>query len=195
MQYTSKYELTDMIRFVERQIVFTIETTAKVSTYHEFLASQDSMVLFNSTCMCLQSIGEVIRQVDDRTEGRLFSLYPTTPWKQIIGMRNIISHEYLSIDPELVLDITRSELHPLLTDIRRILADIDAGLRDNELREGSRHLTHPPDKFIAQCGLHLNMFQHCRHKGIAFEVAAHLFEVHFLLHTGAVGTKAGHGSQ
>ncbi|WP_366143097.1 HepT-like ribonuclease domain-containing protein [uncultured Bacteroides sp.] len=86
--------------------------------------------------MCLQSIGEVIRQVDDRTEGRLFSLYPTTPWKQIIGMRNIISHEYLSIDPELVLDITRSELHPLLTDIRRILADIDAGLRDNELREG-----------------------------------------------------------
>ena len=93
-----------MIRFVERQIVFTIETTAKVSTYHE--------------------------------EGRLFSLYPTTPWKQIIGMRNIISHEYLSIDPELVLDITRSELHPLLTDIRRILADIDAGLRDNELREG-----------------------------------------------------------
>ncbi len=136
MQYTSKYELTDMIRFVERQIVFTIETTAKVSTYHEFLASQDSMVLFNSTCMCLQSIGEVIRQVDDRTEGRLFSLYPTTPWKQIIGMRNIISHEYLSIDPELVLDITRSELHPLLSDIRRILADIDAGLRDNELREG-----------------------------------------------------------
>lgn len=124
-----------MIRFVERQIVFTIETTAKVHTYHEFLISQDSMVLFNSTCMCLQSIGEVIKQVDDRTQGHLFSLYPTTPWKQIIGMRNIISHEYLSIDPELVFDITRSELHPLLTDIRRILADIDAGLRDNELTE------------------------------------------------------------
>lgn len=68
-----------MIRFVERQIVFTIETTAKVHTYHEFLASQDSMVLFNSTCMCLQSIGEAIKQADNRTKGRLFSLYPTTP--------------------------------------------------------------------------------------------------------------------
>lgn len=95
MQSTSKYELTDMIRFVERQIVFTIETTAKVHTYHEFLLSQDSMVLFNSTCMCLQSIGEVIKQVDDRTKGKLFSLYPTTPWKKVIGMRNIISREYL----------------------------------------------------------------------------------------------------
>lgn len=133
MQSTSKKELTDMLRFVERQIVFTIETTAKVQTYHDFLTSQDGMVLFNSTCMCLQTIGETIKQVDDRTQGRLFLLYPTTPWKQIIGMRNIISHEYLSVDPELVLDITRSELHPLLSDLRRVLADIDAGLRDEEL--------------------------------------------------------------
>lgn len=122
-----------MLRFVERQIVFTIETTAKVQTYHDFLTSQDGMVLFNSTCMCLQTIGETIKQVDDRTQGRLFLLYPTTPWKQIIGMRNIISHEYLSVDPELVLDITRSELHPLLSDLCRVLADIDAGLRDEEL--------------------------------------------------------------
>lgn len=124
-----------MMRFVERQIVFTIETTAKVHTYHEFLISQDSMVLFNSTCMCLQSIGEVIKQVDDRTKGKLFSLYPTTPWKKVIGMRNIISHEYLSIDPQVIFATVKNRLHPLLTDIRRILADIDAGLRDNELTE------------------------------------------------------------
>lgn len=91
------------------------------------------MVLFNSTCMCLQTIGETIRQVDDRTQGRLFILYPETPWKQIIGMRNIISHEYLAIDPELVFNITREELCPLLISIRRVLADIDAGLRDKEL--------------------------------------------------------------
>lgn len=135
MQSTSKYELTDMIRFVERQIVFTIETTAKVHTYHEFLLSQDSMVLFNSTCMCLQSIGEVIKQVDDRTKGKLFSLYPTTPWKKVIGMRNIISRKYLSIDPQVIFATVKNRLHPLLTDIRRILTDIDAGLRDNELTE------------------------------------------------------------
>lgn len=133
MQSTYKYELADMLRFVERQIVFTIETTVKVETYHDFLGSQDAMVLFNSTCMCLQSIGETIRQVDDRTAGCLFTHYPTTPWKQIIGMRNIISHEYLSVDPELVLDIVRTELHPLLIDIRQVLADIDAGLRNEEL--------------------------------------------------------------
>lgn len=136
MQSTSDIELIDMLRFVENQIVFTIETTAKVQTYHDFLVSQDAMVLFNSTCMCLQTIGETIRQVDDRTQGRLFSLYPTTPWKRVIGMRNIISHEYLSVDPQVIFATVKSRLHPLLTDMRCILADIDAGLRDKELMLG-----------------------------------------------------------
>ena len=106
-----------MLRFVERQTVFVLETTADVKTYHDFLT--------NMTCMCLQTIGETIRQVDELTAGNLFARYPSTPWKQIIGMRNIISHEYLSVDTELVFDITREELAPLLTDLRRVLADID----------------------------------------------------------------------
>ena len=96
MQFTSKEELADMLRFVERQTVFTIETTAKIETYHDFLASQEAMVLFNSTCMCLQTIGETIRRVDERTSGRLFACY--------------------------------------LSDLRRVLSDIDAGLRDEELK-------------------------------------------------------------
>ena len=117
--------IVDMLRFVERQTVFVLETTADVKTYHDFLTNMSGMVLFNSTCMCLQTIGETIRQVDDLTAGNLFARYPSTPWKQIIGMRNIISHEYLSVDTELVFDITREELAPLLADLRRVLADID----------------------------------------------------------------------
>ena len=85
--------------------------------------------------MCLLTIGETIRQVDDRTHGCLFSHYSEIPWRQIIGMRNIISHEYLSIDPELIYDITSKELPPLLASLHQILIDIDAGLRNKELGE------------------------------------------------------------
>ena len=94
MRYLSKNEVADRLRFVESQTVFVLETTAKVNTANDFLMSQNGMVLFNSTCMCLQSIGETIRQIDDRTDGKLFALYPSTPWKKIIGMRNFLSHEY-----------------------------------------------------------------------------------------------------
>lgn len=127
MQSISNEQLADMLRFVERQIVFIIETTVRVQTYRDFLVSQDSMVLFNSTCMCLQTIGETIHKVDDYTKGQLLVRYPSTPWKKVIGMRNIISHEYLSIDPQVIFATVKMRLVPLLTDLRRILRDIEDG--------------------------------------------------------------------
>ena len=53
MRYLSKNEVADRLRFVESQTVFVLETTAKINTANDFLMSQDGMVLFNSTCMCL----------------------------------------------------------------------------------------------------------------------------------------------
>ena len=131
MRYLSKHEIADRLRFVESQTVFVLETTAKVNTANDFLMSQSGMVLFNSTCMCLQSIGETIRQIDDHTGGKLLALYPTTPWKKIIGMRNFLSHEYFSIDPQVIFATVKTRLHPLLDDVRKVLADVDAGLRDD----------------------------------------------------------------
>ncbi len=80
-----------MLCFVEHQTTFIIDSTTEVKSSNDFLVSMNGMVLFNSTCMCLQSIGEVIRKIDDKTNGQLFKLYPEIPWKQIISMRNIIS--------------------------------------------------------------------------------------------------------
>lgn len=130
-----KYELIDLLRFVERQIVFTIESTKDVKNYMDFMDSMQATILFNSTCMCLQSIGETIKQVDDRTKHKLFALYPETPWKRVIGMRNILSHGYFSIDPEIVLETVKKRLKPLLDDMHKILVDIDMGLREEELKE------------------------------------------------------------
>ena len=131
MRYLSKYEMLDRLRFVESQTVFVLETTDKIKTANDFLMSQSGMVLFNSTYMCLQSIGETIRQIDDHTDGKLFALYPTTPWKKIIGMRNLLSHEYFSIDPSVIYATVKTRLYPLLDDVRRVLADVEAGLRDD----------------------------------------------------------------
>ena len=137
MQSISNEQVADMLRFVERQTVFVLETTADVKTYHDFLTSVSGMVLFNSTCMCLQTIGETIRKVDDITAGNLFILYPSTPWKKVIGMRNFIAHEYLSIDPEVIFATVKIRLVPLLTDLRHVLADIDNVLQEKP-KEGEK---------------------------------------------------------
>lgn len=124
MRSISKEEIKDLLHFAQQQADFILKSTADVRSKQDFLLSMSGMVLFNSTCMCLQSIGEAIRQVDNKTEGKLFSKYPEIPWKQIIGMRNILSHEYLSIDPDLIFDIISQEIEPLKETLGRVLAEI-----------------------------------------------------------------------
>ncbi len=46
----------------------------------------------------LQIIGEASRSLSQLTR----DLDPTIPWKQIIGMRNILTHAYFEIDLDLV---------------------------------------------------------------------------------------------
>ena len=124
MRSISEEEIKDLLHFAKQQADFILKSTADVRSKQDFLLSMSGMVLFNSTCMCLQSIGEAIRQVDNKTEGKLFSKYPEIPWKQIIGMRNILSHEYLSIDPDLIFDIISQEIEPLKETLGRVLAEI-----------------------------------------------------------------------
>lgn len=126
----SKRDIYELIKFVESQIIFTIESTSNINHYEQFLDSMGAKVLFNSTCMCLQSIGETIKQIDDRTDKQLFAQYPNTPWKRVIGLRHIISHEYSSLDPEVILETVKNRLTPLLADINKIIDDINNGKHD-----------------------------------------------------------------
>ena len=73
--------------------------------------------------MCLQTIGETIKKIDDYTKGELFSQYPATPWKKVIGMRNIISHEYMSVDPQIIFETVKKQLLPLLDSIHEVIKD------------------------------------------------------------------------
>lgn len=123
-----------MLRFVERQITFTIETTQKVESSDDFLMSKDAMVLYNSTCMCLQTIGETLKQIDDLTDKLLLrEHYPEIPWRAVFGIRNIISHEYAATDPDIVLQTVKRDLMPLLSVVSKVITDIENGAHDDLL--------------------------------------------------------------
>lgn len=128
MRSISKEKIIGMLRFVEEQSSFIERTTKHLNSYHDFLTSDSSMVLFNSTCMCLQTIGETIKQIDNITEETLlFGNYKEIPWKRIIGLRNILSHEYAAIDPEAIFNTVKIGIPPLLTTINRIITDLENG--------------------------------------------------------------------
>ena len=83
MQYISKDIMLDMLDYIRHQAEFIIETTEDVKEFNDFLCSQSGMVLYNSTCMCLQTIGETVRKIDELTDRKfLGKCYPEIPWRK-----------------------------------------------------------------------------------------------------------------
>ena len=130
----SKDIMLDMLDYIRHQAEFIIETTEDEKELNDFLCSQSGMVLYNSTCMCLQTIGETVRKIDELTDRKfLDKCYPEVPWRSIIGMRNIISHEYAATDPEKVFNTIKLDIPALLQKVDMIIEDVSAGKHNDKL--------------------------------------------------------------
>jgi uncharacterized protein with HEPN domain len=78
--------------------------------------------------MKLIVIGDTVKTIDKRTDKTLLPLYPSIPWRQIMGTRNFIAHQYHDVDPWEVFSILVDDLPPLLTTIRRMQQDVSVHL-------------------------------------------------------------------
>lgn len=105
-----------------------------VSGAQELLLSNEGMNLFDATCMRLQTIGETMKKLDTFTGGNLLKCYKEIFWRDIFGLRNIISHDYLAIDPELIFDVVSIELPVLSLSLQSIISDVKAGKHDSLFR-------------------------------------------------------------
>lgn len=69
---------------------------------------------------CLEIIGEACKQLPQTIRNK----YPEIPWQRIIGIRNIIAHEYAAVDLEIVWQTLKESLPELKPQIQRILSDL-----------------------------------------------------------------------
>jgi uncharacterized protein with HEPN domain len=65
----------------------------------------------------VQVIGEAARRVSIEGQQAL----PEIPWREIIGMRNRIVHDYLGIDEDIVWEVVVADLPRLITILERIV--------------------------------------------------------------------------
>jgi uncharacterized protein with HEPN domain len=70
----------------------------------------------------LMIIGEAARSIDPALRVQ----YPSIPWRQIAGMRNILVHDYFRINHEIVWETVEHHLPPLKAEVQRILAGLPA---------------------------------------------------------------------
>lgn len=71
------------------------------------------------------TLKETIKAIDDKTQKTLLINYTQIPWTQVIGLRNIISHEYANIDYEIIWVVIRKHLPPLKKTVANIIQDLD----------------------------------------------------------------------
>ena len=89
------------------------ERTKDIHSIDDFLCSSSGMVLLDATCMLLIAIGESLKNLDKTTNGVLLPTYPSVPWKNVKGLRDIIAHHYFDVDAAQILWIIKNEISPL----------------------------------------------------------------------------------
>lgn len=133
-----KQRIALLLKSAIDEISFAIETTKDVKDETYFGATTAGMVLFRSSCLCIQNMAEAFLQIDNYTKGEFLPKYSSVPWKAIKGMRAILVHDYLSVDEPEILSILQQDLPALLPTVTMMLNDVQSGKYDDYFEELDR---------------------------------------------------------
>ena len=75
--------------------------------------------------MQLVFIGESVKTIDNKTNHSYLIKYTDIPWTAIMGLRDIIAHEYHRIDEEEIFAVMNKDLISLLKIIQQMKMDLE----------------------------------------------------------------------
>jgi len=64
---------------------------------------------------------EIIGEASNNLPDEIKNKYPEIPWRKMYGLRNLVSHEYLGIDYEMIWEIAKKNLPENIEDFRKII--------------------------------------------------------------------------
>lgn len=97
-----------------RDILAAIETVRDHVAGGALDSKTVDAVLYN-----LVVIGEAAARIGDETREQS----PEIPWTKVVGLRNLITHEYFHVDLDVIRDIVEVPLDPLETAVERLLQE------------------------------------------------------------------------
>ena len=107
------------MRIVEERFLDMMEAIQRIEKYagrgrQAFVADEliQTYIVHN-----LQIIGEAAAKIPSDQQRE----YPDLPWPKMVGMRNVLVHNYFNIDLDIVWQVVESELPALKEKIGRIL--------------------------------------------------------------------------
>ena len=120
----SKPLALDILYDIQSAIERIQERTKDIRSADDFLSSPEGMTLLDATCMLLIAVGESLKNLDKVTDGKLLPTYPSIPWKQVKGLRDIIAHHYFDVDAGQIFWILSNELTPLKEALQHFVNEL-----------------------------------------------------------------------
>ena len=114
----------DRLEQIREAISLINEWCKGYATEDDFLCSPTGMAMLDASILRLQIIGESVRVIDDMTKGELLSKYDAIPWRSIIGLRNIISHDYANVNYTIIVKIIKNNLQLLDETVAKMISDL-----------------------------------------------------------------------
>ena len=84
-------------------------------------STEEGLQKLAADAMLIEAIGEGVKQLDKRTEGKLLALQPNIPWQLVMGMRDRIAHGYFDLDIGYIEDVIMNDIDPLQNAIKALL--------------------------------------------------------------------------
>jgi uncharacterized protein with HEPN domain len=111
------------LNLIKESLEIIRQRFGSASSVDDFLLSEAGMMKLDSICMKLTAIGESVKNLDKITNYKLLSNYPEIPWKNVMGIRDIIVHHYFDVDAEEIYRICKEDIPTLYTMILQMLED------------------------------------------------------------------------
>lgn len=106
--------LIDIVQSAQKILRFTQNISQAELEINE---EKQSAILYQLTI-----IGEATKRLSQDFRGQ----YPSIPWKQMAGMRDIVTHHYDEVDPDVVWDVIQTDIPQLLVLVEPLLPNREA---------------------------------------------------------------------
>lgn len=114
MSLEKREVLCDALSQIKQGIENLLVWNEDVSDMNTLLMSPSGMQDVAGNCMLIMAIAEGFKKIDKITDGNLLQLRPEIPWKQVFGLRNRIAHGYFDIDIDIIEEVIKNDMKPLL---------------------------------------------------------------------------------
>ena len=125
MHNEQKEMLLSTLEDIKYSLELILKRANNINSSDDFLKDENGLQKLDSIAMRLSAIGEGFKNIDKLSNNQLLIKYPNIPWKNVKGIRDILSHHYFDLDTEVIFNICKKDANELLETTIKIIEELN----------------------------------------------------------------------